>query len=107
MNIRNTSLSKATYVKFKPQSVDFLDVSNPRVVLERALRKFTCLTVGDIIQINHAESVYRLKVIDLKPQSAVSIVETDCEVDLEEHEGYKDSKYYKAEIDLMIGCVVV
>ena len=103
MNIRNTSLSKATYVDFKPQSVDFLDASNPRVVLERALRKFTCLTVGDIIQINHAESVFRFKVIDLKPQSAVSIVETDCEVDLEEHEGYKDSKYYKAEIDLMIG----
>lgn len=95
--VKNTSLKKASFVKFKPQSVEFLEVSNPRVVLERALRKFTCLTVGDIIQINHASSKYLLKVSELRPHSAVSIVETDCEVDFEEPEGYKDSKYYKAE----------
>jgi ubiquitin fusion degradation protein 1 len=99
INVKNTSLSKATFVKFKPQSVDFLEISNPRVVLERALRKFTCLTVGDIIQINHSGLTYQLKVIELKPQPAVSIVETDCEVDFEEPEGYKESKYYKAEME--------
>ena len=54
----------------------FLEVSNPRVVLERALRKFTCLTVGDVIQIQYSNEVYYLRVIELKPANAVSIVET-------------------------------
>lgn len=99
VTVKNTSLSKATFVRFKPQSVDFLDVSNPRIVLEQALRKFTCLTVGDVIQIQYSGVVYRLKVTELKPSNAVSIVETDCEVDFEEPEGYKESKYYKAEME--------
>lgn len=62
------------------------------------IRKFTCLTVGDIIRIHHAECVYPLQVVELKPSNAVSIVETDCEVDFDEPEGYKDSKYYKEEL---------
>lgn len=99
VTLKNTSLSKATFVKFKPQSVNFLEVSNPRIVLEQALRKFTCLTVGDIIQIQYSGIVYKLKVTELKPSHAVSIVETDCEVDFEEPEGYKESKYYKTEME--------
>eukprot|EP01035_Chromulina_nebulosa_P017609 gene17609-23183_t len=98
VNIRNTSLSKASFVKFKPQSVDFLEISNPRVALETALRKFTCLTIGDIINIRYSGKVYRLLVKELKPNNAVSIVETDCEVDFDEPEGYKESKYYEAEV---------
>ncbi|CAN0485718.1 unnamed protein product, partial [Discosporangium mesarthrocarpum] len=40
---------QATYVKFQPQSVDFLEISNPRAVLETTLRHFSCLTEGDHI----------------------------------------------------------
>ncbi len=31
-------------MKFQPQHVDFLDVSNPRAVLEKTLRSFSCVT---------------------------------------------------------------
>ncbi len=31
-------------MKFQPQHVDFLDVSNPRAVLEKSLRSFSCVT---------------------------------------------------------------
>lgn len=47
IRIRNCSLPKATFVKFKPQSVDFLAISNPRAILEYKLRNFSCVTKGD------------------------------------------------------------
>lgn len=33
------------YVKLQPFTSDFLDISNPKAVLERTLRTYTCLTV--------------------------------------------------------------
>lgn len=33
------------YVKLQPVTSDFLDISNPKAVLERTLRSYTCLTV--------------------------------------------------------------
>ena len=45
--MKNVSLAKATFVKFRAQSCDFLEISNHRAVLEVTLRKFTCLTEGD------------------------------------------------------------
>ncbi len=32
LTIQNVSLSLATYSKFQPQSVDFLDIHNPKAV---------------------------------------------------------------------------
>lgn len=46
LNIESASLPVATFSKFQPQSTDFLDISNPKAVLENALRNFACLTTG-------------------------------------------------------------
>ena len=32
LNVESCSLSVATYSKFEPQSVDFLDITNPKAV---------------------------------------------------------------------------
>jgi ubiquitin fusion degradation protein 1 len=61
--------------------VDFIEISNPRAVLEVTLRKFTCLTQGDMICINHAGYKYYLEVKEVQPNGAASIIETDCSVD--------------------------
>ena len=86
-------------MKFRAQSVDFLEVSNPRALLEVALRKFTCLTVGDTICIPHSGKKFYLDVREVEPNGAASIIETDCNVDFEEPLGYKDSKYAQFEKD--------
>jgi Ubiquitin fusion degradation protein UFD1 len=44
VNLRNVSLPKGTFIKIQPHSKDFLDISNPKAVLETSLRSFTCLT---------------------------------------------------------------
>lgn len=50
--VQYTTLPMATYAKFKPMSSDFLDISNPRAILEVELRKFRCLTKNDTITIS-------------------------------------------------------
>lgn len=35
LNIQNISLPKASFVKIRPQSQDFLDITNPRAVYGR------------------------------------------------------------------------
>ena len=44
VTLRSASLPKGTYVKLQPHSSDFLDISNPRAVLETTMRNFACLT---------------------------------------------------------------
>ncbi|KAI9311985.1 ubiquitin fusion degradation protein UFD1-domain-containing protein [Dichotomocladium elegans] len=92
LEIKNTTLPLGSFVKLQPQSTDFLDISDPRAVLENALRNFSTLTLGDIIEINYNAKVYAIKVLDVKPNfedhSGISIVETDLEVDFAPPVGY-------------------
>ncbi|KAG7401775.1 Ubiquitin recognition factor in ER-associated degradation protein 1 [Phytophthora boehmeriae] len=83
INIQNVSLPKATFVKLRPQSQDFLDISNPRAVLEGSLRKFSCMTMGDTICLKYNNKNYMLDVREVRPAPAACIIETDCEVDFE------------------------
>ncbi|KAG2470716.1 UFD1 protein, partial [Polypterus senegalus] len=55
VQVESVNLMVATYSKFQPQSPDFLDITNPKAVLENALRNFACLTTGDVIAINYNE----------------------------------------------------
>ena len=48
---------QAEYAKFEPQSADFLEISDPRAVLEYSLRQFNCLTSGDVFAISYAKKV--------------------------------------------------
>jgi ubiquitin fusion degradation protein 1 len=76
-----TNLDKGNYVKIQPQTSDFLDISNPRAVLESNLRFFTCLTREDVIAIDYNDKIYWLNVLEVKPGKAISIIETDINVD--------------------------
>ena len=92
LKVTNVTLPKATFVKFRAQSVDFLEIQNPKVALEVTLRKFTCLTVGEIIRLDISKKVYQLEVVELKPGDAASIIETDCITDFAEPVGYVEPK---------------
>ena len=60
VQIESASLPIATFAKFQPQSVDFLDISNPKAVLENVLRTFACLTKGDVLAIKYNDKVGEL-----------------------------------------------
>ncbi|XP_018973387.2 ubiquitin recognition factor in ER-associated degradation protein 1 [Cyprinus carpio] len=90
VQVESVNLMVATYSKFQPQSPDFLDITNPKAVLENALRNFACLTKGDVIAINYNEKIYELRVMETKPDKAVSIIECDMNVDFDAPLGYKE-----------------
>lgn len=91
VSVCNAALRTATFARFQPQSVDFLDISNPQAVLENLLREFACLTVGDMIAIRYNERTYELKVLETKPEEAVTIIECDMNVDFAPPVGYEEN----------------
>jgi len=100
ISIQYVSLPSATYAKFKPQSTSFLQISNPRAVLEVELRKFACLTKNDIIAVEYNDEVLKLKVVEVQPSSAVTIIECDMNVEFDAPEGYveEDNRVGKKEM---------
>jgi ubiquitin fusion degradation protein 1 len=93
ISVTNVSLPKATFVKLQPQSVDFLEISNPRAVLEHALRNFSVVTKGDVIKIPYNNKNYHFALKEVQPQDAACIIETDCNVDFDAPVGYKEPDY--------------
>ncbi|MCL7025773.1 hypothetical protein MKW94_001412 [Papaver nudicaule] len=81
VRVKNVTLPKGTYVKLQPHTKDFLDISNPKAVLETTLRNFSCLTTGDSIMVAYNNKQYYIDIVESKPANAVSIIDTDCEVD--------------------------
>lgn len=113
ISIESASLGVATFSKFQPLSEDFLDISNPKAVLENALRNFACLTTGyeillskftvkkncscfrDVVAITYNDRVYELKVLETKPGQAVSIIECDMNVEFAAPVGYTEPQRIK------------
>ncbi|KAI6187230.1 hypothetical protein M3Y98_00220200 [Aphelenchoides besseyi] len=90
--IEYARLPNATYAKFKPTSTDFLEITNPRAMLEVELRKFACLTKGDIVSVQYNDQVLQFQVMALKPGNAVTIIECDMNVEFDAPDGYVEPK---------------
>jgi len=88
VSIESASLPVATFARFQPQTVDFLDITNPKAVLESVLRYFACLTKGDVLAIKYNDKIYEILVLETKPSDAVSIIECDMQVDFATPVGY-------------------
>ncbi|KAG2648993.1 hypothetical protein PVAP13_1NG079100 [Panicum virgatum] len=65
--IKNANLPKGTYVKLQPHTTDFLDISNPKAILEKTLRNFSCLTTGDSIMVAYNNKKYYIDIVDFAP----------------------------------------
>ncbi|TVY55164.1 Ubiquitin fusion degradation protein, partial [Lachnellula suecica] len=93
MQIKSTDLPSASLVKLQPQNTNFLDISDPKAVLEKAFRNFATVTKGDIFSFLYNDTIYSVAVLEVKPTSdkmGVSMLETDVEVDFAAPVGYKE-----------------
>ena len=92
LQVKPTDLPPGKFIKLQPQSPSFLDISDPRAVLENAFRNFSCLSKNDIFQFHYNDETYDIKVLEIKPdndQHAIVTMETDLEVDFATPVGYK------------------
>ncbi|WOL18418.1 hypothetical protein Cni_G27213 [Canna indica] len=83
VEVRYVSLPKGTYAKLQPEGMGFSDIPNHKAVLETTLRRHATLSESDVITVSYGELNYKLRVLELKPASSVSVLETDIEVDVE------------------------
>jgi ubiquitin fusion degradation protein 1 len=91
LEVKSTSLAPASLVKLQPQSTNFLDISDPKAVLENAFRNFATLTQGDVFSFEYNDTIYDVAVLEVKPTSekmGVSMLETDVSVDFAPPVGY-------------------
>lgn len=98
IQIKSTDLPQATLVKLQPQSVDFLEISDPKAVLENTFRNFATLTKGDTFSFEYNDTVYDVAVLEVKPETAkmgVCMIETDVEVDFAAPIGYVEPERKK------------
>ena len=101
-------LPKGTWVKLQPRSADFqgelaADTSvDLRELLEATLHRRCALTVGDDVSVPHGDREFSLRVVEVSPDDAngaVSLVETDVEVDIAPSEDYEDAMRRLAEAE--------
>ena len=95
LRIKSTDLPSGQFIKLQAQSTSFLDISDPKAVLENAFRNFSCLTKGDIFTFAYNDQTYEMAVLETKPETdskAISVLETDLEVDFAAPVGYEEPK---------------
>ncbi|KAI9735142.1 MAG: ubiquitin fusion degradation protein [Cirrosporium novae-zelandiae] len=95
VQIKSTDLPDGRFIKIQAQSTSFLDITDPKAVLENAFRNFSCLTKNDIFTFEYNNQTYEMAVLEVKPETeknAISVLETDIEVDFAPPVGYEEPK---------------
>lgn len=93
LQVKSTDIPLGTFIKLQPQDPSFLDISDPKAVLENAFRNFSCLTQGDIFTFAYNDNVYSIAVLETKPphaSNAICTLETDLSVDFAAPVGYQE-----------------
>ena len=82
------ALPKGTFARLQPLEAGFQQAAGESVreLLEAALSGYCCLTEGDAVEVHIEDITFVLRVQALLPAEAVSVVETDLEVEVEPSE---------------------
>jgi ubiquitin fusion degradation protein 1 len=87
VTLKTVILPKATYVKLRPQKKAFIELYNPKAVLENKLTGYAALSVGDAVAVAYQGEVYLIDILELKSGAnachAASIVDTELNVDFD------------------------
>ncbi|KAJ1968193.1 hypothetical protein IWQ62_001392 [Dispira parvispora] len=104
VDVTLVTLPKATGARFRPLDAQYRVIRDFRSVFESHLRAhFTTLTVGETLAVQYGKLTLRFLVVDLQPEPAVTVVDTDIEVDIEsfQEDGAKtDQPHVLSSIDL-------
>lgn len=92
-----TKVPKGKMIKVQPQHPDFLKIPDVKETLETIFRDYPILTKGTIIEFLYADHIYELLIEDTHSDdpndggsevSAISLIDTDLEVDFSTPKGY-------------------
>ena len=79
---QRTNISKGEYIKIKPMKKAFIDLPNPKAILERHISQFyPILSENEIITIKHNNDLYHIQIVETKPNKVIQT--TDCDINLD------------------------
>ncbi|KAL7097335.1 hypothetical protein ACP275_10G137900 [Erythranthe tilingii] len=76
-----SNVPKGYYMKLRPHKTAFTELADPRAVLEKVLREFTCLGRGSTIVIKYNHVDFYFDVLEVSPGDVITLIDTDCEVE--------------------------
>jgi len=88
-----TNIPKGRFVRIQPYKTEFIDLPDPRAILERQLANFVCLTEGDTISVKVIDKFYQFNVLEVQPKSqnnCICLIEADIEVDFAQPLDYEE-----------------
>jgi len=86
---------KGTYIKLRPHETAFINLSNPKAVLEKIMSKdYPVVTEGQTIEIFYEElkKTFRIDIVKAEPTEIISIINTDINVDFDTPCDYVEPK---------------
>ncbi|KAL7112235.1 hypothetical protein ACP275_05G139500 [Erythranthe tilingii] len=69
------------YMKLRPHKTAFAELADPRAVLEKVLREFTCLGRGSTIVIKYNRVDFYFDVLEVSPGGVITLIDINCEVE--------------------------
>ena len=88
-----TDLPKGDYIKIKPFETAFIQLANPKAVLEKFIVKgFPVLTQGEIITIKYLDHDYEIEIVETKPNPIIKTIDCDINLDFDEPYDYEEKK---------------
>ena len=81
--LRNVTLNKGNFMKIQPHETAFIDLPDPKAILERELTNYACVFKGDTININHMGRDYPINIVSCKPNDQICVIEADINVDFD------------------------
>ena len=84
-----------TYIKIQPHTTEFINLSNPKAILEKILsEKYPVVTEGHTIAIYHPglQKVFYIDIIKTEPAPIIKLLNVNVNVDFEKPLDYQESE---------------
>ena len=92
VNIRSIKLPEGTYIKIQPHKTEFINNPNPKAILEYNLRNYFCVTQGDTISVKFNKKIYKIDILECKPEKQIRTLNCNIQVDFAPPKDYKEEE---------------
>jgi len=100
VEIKLASPVKGTYIKIQPHTTSFINLSNPKALLEKVLsEKYPVVTEGHTITVEYLKKVFYIDIVKTEPAPVVDILNVNLNVEFEQPLDYVEPSKNKMEVE--------
>ena len=101
VEIKLASPVKGTYIKIQPHTTSFINLSNPKALLEKVLsEKYPVVTEGHTIAIEYLKKVFYVDIVKTEPAPVIDILNVNLNVDFDKPFDYQQTQIKEQNMDI-------